>query len=152
MTRWQPIRAPARFRAAVTARTRRTGPRERGSAALETAILAPGLLVLLALLLQAGWWYMARSTAHAAAAEGARAGRVRDAPPGAATTAARQFAAEVGSGALHQVSVDTDGSDAGTVAVTVRGRAPSFVPFFEPTVSQTVRAPHERFTVPGDSP
>lgn len=121
-------------------------PLDRGSAALELAILTPGLLMLFALLLQAGWWYMARSTAHAAAAEGARAARVRHAPTDAGTAAALRFAAEAGGGELHEVTASTAGSDAGTVSVTVRGRAPSFVPFWDPQVSQTVRAPRERFT------
>jgi Flp pilus assembly protein TadG len=123
---------------------------ERGSATLELVILAPGIVLLLAVLLQAAWWYMARSAAHAAAAEGVRAARVLDAPPGAGTAAARQFAAEVAVGQLLQVSADTTGSDTSTVAVTVRGKAPTFLPGFDLGVSQTVRAPRERVTVPGE--
>jgi hypothetical protein len=115
---------------------------------LELVILAPGIVLLLAVLLQAAWWYMARSAAHAAAAEGVRAGRVLNAPAGAGPAAARRFAAEVAAGQLLGVSTDTTGSDAGTVAVTVRGKAPTFLPGFDLGVSQTVRAPRERFTVP----
>jgi Flp pilus assembly protein TadG len=124
--------------------------RERGSATLELVILAPGIVLLLAVLLQAAWWYMARSAAHAAAAEGVRAARVLGAPPGAGTAAARRFAAEVAAGQLLDVSADTTGTDAGTVAVTVRGNTPTFVPGFDLGVSQTVRAPRERFSVPGE--
>jgi hypothetical protein len=104
---------------------------------------------MLSLLLQAAWWYMARSTAHASAAEGVRAARVFRAPAGAGPQAALQFAADVGGGQLLDPTADTTGSTPAVVAVTVRGKAPTFFPGFDLTVSQTVRAPRERFTVPG---
>ncbi|MFF5265198.1 TadE/TadG family type IV pilus assembly protein [Actinomadura viridis] len=115
---------------------------------LEVVTLAPGILLLIAVLLQAAWWYMARSSAHAAAAEGVRAARASNAAPDAGPAAARRFAGEVAAGQLLQVTADSAGSDSRTVAITVRGRAPSFLPGFDLSVSQTVRAPRERFTVP----
>ncbi|WP_395110239.1 TadE/TadG family type IV pilus assembly protein [Actinomadura sp. SCN-SB] len=135
----------------MTSPARRTRDQhDRGSVTLEVVILAPGILLLLAVILQAAWWYMARSAAHAAAAEGVRAARILGAPPGAGADAARRFAADVAAGQLRQVTADTSGSDATTVAVTVRAQAPTFLPGFDLGVSQTVRAPRERFTVPGE--
>jgi Flp pilus assembly protein TadG len=127
----------------ITSRGR--AERERGSAALQLAILAPGLLLMLAVVLQAGWWYMAGQTAHAAAAEGARASRAHGALAGAGPAAALQFADSVGRGQLLHPAVSTSGSDTATVSITVSGSAPSFLPFFNPHVSQTVRAPRELF-------
>lgn len=113
------------------------------------AIVAPGLLLLLALLLQAGWWYMANSAAHAAAAEGVRAARVPNATTADGQRAALGFAADVAKDQLLGVTADTSGSTPQTIAITVSGRAPTFFPGFDLRVRQTVRAPKERFTVPG---
>lgn len=124
--------------------------RDRGSVSLETAIVIPGLLLLLAIMLQAGWWYMARAAAHAAAAEGVRAARGYRADPASGPDTALRFARDVGSGQLLRPSADSAGSDPATIAVTVRGVAPSFLPGLSPAVSATVRAPRERFSRPGD--
>ena len=124
-------------------------PGEAGSASLELVIVAPGLLLILAMLLQAGWWYMARSTAHAAAAEGVRAARTRTGTLADGDTAALTFARDVGKGQLLNPAVDHGGSSATVIAITVSGKAPTFLPGFDLTVSQTARAPKERFTIPG---
>jgi Flp pilus assembly protein TadG len=136
----------------VTARTPRR--RDQGSASLELVILAPGLLLLLAVLLQGAWWYMARAAAHAAAAEGARAARAYQAEPEAGPDAALRFAREVADGQLLNPAADGSGSDATNVVITVEGTAPSFLPGFSPRVSQTVRAPRERFVpdIPAGAP
>ena len=112
MTAWSPARHGA----------------ERGSATLEMAVLAPGLLLLIALLTYAGRHAMADGTVEQAAADAARAASLqRTAAAGerAATEVARRSLADQGLACLRStVEVDTSGLHAapgapGQVTVTV---------------------------------
>lgn len=110
---------------------RRTASRysgERGSATLEMAVLAPGLLLLIALLTYAGRHAMADGTVEQAAADAARAASLqRTAAAGerAAAEVARRSLADQGLACLRTtVEVDTAGlqagpGDPGQVTVTV---------------------------------
>lgn len=121
---------------------------DRGVVTLENVILAPALLVVLAIATQATWWYMARNAAHAAAQEGVRAARAKDAAPQAGPRTALQFLTDTTAGELTNPTADTAGTTAATVAITVRGDVPSFIPGLHLTVAQTARGPREIFTNP----
>src|SRR3954468_14627745 len=88
-----PHRAMASNRGARTPR-RWAHERDGGSASLEIAILAPALLLLTFVVVQAGLWFYARNLALAAAQEGVTAGRAYNAPAGVGPARARAFLAE----------------------------------------------------------
>ena len=71
--------------------TRAAAGRERGSASLEMVILAPALLLVLAVLVFAGRLALAQQAVTAAAADAARTASIQRTPT-AATTAARASA------------------------------------------------------------
>lgn len=119
--------------------------RERGSATLEVAILGPALLLLVFTVVQVGLWAYARSLVLAAAQEGARAGAAHGAAREDAASRAREFAAAAGD-SLHDVEVDTSGSDDATMRVEVSARALSVIPGIAGmTVQQHAEAPRELF-------
>lgn len=102
---------------------------DRGSATLELAVLAPGLLLLIALIALAGRYAVADGAVDQAAAEAARAASLQRTP-----SAGRDAAAEVARAALTdqglsclrtEIDVDVSGLRAppgqrGRVTVTVR--------------------------------
>ncbi len=100
----------------------RPSARERGSAALELVIIAPGLLLVLAVLIFAGRVAIAQQSVDSAAADAARSAsisRTQDAAGGAARTAASSSLANQGLRCLTTgTSVDTSGfaSPVGTPA------------------------------------
>jgi hypothetical protein len=128
---------------------RRSGPQDRGSLTLSYVIIVPVVLLALMVFTQAALWYLAREAALTAARQGAAAARVQHAPPGAGPRAALAFARAAGAGYLTDPGASAGGSSAETVQITVTGRAPSFVPGLAVSVSQTARAPVERFTLEG---
>lgn len=118
---------------------------------LPATILAPVIMLLIAGCLQATVWYAARVTAHASAQEGVSAARVHGGTVAAGEAAATRFARTAGSGLL--LSPTCAGRRTGqTIAIRCTGTAPSFLPAFNPAVSQTARGPRERFTTPGQQP
>src|SRR5689334_1363518 len=72
--------------------------RDRGSLALEVAILFPLVLTLTFGAVQVGMWFEARSMCQAAAEAGVRAGKVLHAPAGAGAAAARSYLTDVSNG------------------------------------------------------
>ncbi|SDT70344.1 TadE/TadG family type IV pilus assembly protein [Jiangella sp. DSM 45060] len=110
-------------------RLSQAGRPDRGSATLELAILAPGLLLLIALIALAGRYAIADGVVDQAAAEAARAAslqRTTSAGLDAATEVARAALADQGLTCLHtEIDVDVAGLRAppgrrGRVTVTVR--------------------------------
>lgn len=101
---------------------------ERGSVAVEVAVIAPALLFLMLLVVFAGKVAEADGNVERAAADAARAASLRQ-DPGDATTDAQDTAAEnlaaAGVPCLHlTTTVDTDDfRPGGTVTVTVRCEA-----------------------------
>ena len=93
-------------------------------------------------------WFHARNVALSAAEEGVRVSRSHD-DPGDGIQAALRFATESGDGILLGPDAAL-GGDADTIEITVTGEAVSLLPGLTLTISQTARAPRERFTVPGD--
>ncbi|MFC0039560.1 TadE/TadG family type IV pilus assembly protein [Actinomadura rayongensis] len=114
---------------------------------LEFLIVFPSVLLAVLVALNAGLWFHARNIALSAAEEGVRVARTH-AEPGDGVQAARRFAIESGDGILIQPKA-TLGGNADTVEITVTGEAVSLVPGLTLSISQTARAPRERFTVPG---
>lgn len=145
-------RPPATRLAAI----RRLLRADRGSSAIELAILAPALLVLTMVIIQFALWFQARQAALAAAQEGARDARVLAADPGASTT----WQSQVIDDTLHYynglgtkilaVTRDTitPFADPGTgmAGVTVSGKLNSLLNMFGGiTVTVTVQGPEECF-------
>lgn len=101
---------------------RRHTSRDRGSAALELVIIAPGLLLVLAVLIFAGRVAIAQQAVDSAAADAARSAsiaRTQGAAGGAAQSAANSSLANQGLRCLStSTSVDTSGfaSPVGTAA------------------------------------
>ena len=126
---------------------------DRGSASLEIAILAPALLLLTFVLVQAGLWFYARSLALAAAQEGVTAGRAYDAPGAAGLVRARAFLYEQAGDSLTDTRVSSAGTTAAVVRITVTGRSLSVLPGLPGmAITQSAQVSREHFTVPGGPP
>ena len=117
--------------------------RDHGAQTVEFAIVALPLLIVTFMVIQAAFVFHARSVALAAATQGAQVARAYGSSLAAGKTKAEGFLDKVGQG-LHdpEVEVVTSGTD---VTVTVRGHAPSIIPFFNFNVKQTASGPIERF-------
>ncbi len=128
-----------------TARPRRPRARladDRGSSALELAILFPAILLLTFASIQVAAWFLARDVALNAAQEAVTAQRGYNAADGAGAARANNFLAQAGDWLVNpQVSVTRNGDD---VQATVTGTSLPFV--FAFTVSQTAHGRVERFT------
>jgi Flp pilus assembly protein TadG len=121
---------------------------ERGSAAVQTAMLFPVVLLLVFGIIQGALWFHARHIALGAAQEGARAASAQDGT--GADQRAREFVRDLTGGTLIRNLDVGISSTANTVTVTVRGRAPSLVPGSAGLiVEQSATAPIETFTDPG---
>ena len=138
-------RRPARWWRAALA--------DRGSSAVELAVLAPALMLVCMLILQFGLWFNARQTALAAAQAGAVVARQEAASrPGTwqadAQSTARQYYLKLNSTLLRRVNATTATAAGGNVYVTVSGQvAVTVFPFFglHLTVSATAGGPVECF-------
>jgi hypothetical protein len=120
---------------------------ERGSAAVQTAMLFPVFLLLVFGLIQGALWFHARNIALGAAQEGARAASAEGGAGG--VQRAREFVGNLTGGTLIR---DLDVRETATgemVTIIVVGNAPSLVPGVTGlTVRQSATAPIERFTEP----
>jgi TadE-like protein len=127
--------------------------RDTGSASLEIAILAPALLLLTFVLVQAGLWFYARSLALAAAQEGVTAGRAYNAPATAGAVRARAFLSEQAGDSLTGTTVSSSGTTAAVVRITVTGHSLSVLPGLPGmAITQSAQGSREHFTVPGGPP
>ncbi|MFW6033599.1 MAG: TadE family protein [bacterium] len=133
-------------RASWYARIVRVG--ERGSAAVQAAMLFPVVLLLVFGIIQGALWFHARHIALGAAQEGARAASAYDGTD--AGQRAHEFVNDLTGGTLIR---DLDVRVATTsmaVTVTVTGDAPSLVPGVGGVaVSQRASVPIETFTEAG---
>ena len=121
---------------------------ERGSAAVQSAILFPIALLLVFGIIQGALWFHARTIALGAAQEGARASSAEGGSGG--ELRAREFVSNLAGGTLIR-DLDVNETATGeTVTITVAGKAPSLVPGVSGlTVRQSATAPIERFTEVG---
>lgn len=140
--------------AAARAGRGRAGHRERGSAAVQLAVLMPALFSLMFLGMQAALVYHGRTVAIAAAQEGARAAAAQHASLGAGQAAASAFVASAGGdGVLRGVRVSTTRTATAAAAATgvvvtvmVSGTTLSVVPGWTPQIRQSASAPVEELT------
>jgi Flp pilus assembly protein TadG len=114
---------------------------DRGSSAIELAILAPALLILVMLVIQWALWFQAREVALNVAQDGARYAREQQPGwPNQAVTQAESFYTRVGTKVLTdmRVQVSPDGGAPNQVFVTVTGHVPTLIPGLSPlTVHET---------------
>jgi Flp pilus assembly protein TadG len=127
-------------------RLRRAG-RDRGSSAVELAILAPALIIISLLIVQFALWFDARHAALAAAQEGDRAARQdfflnQQGWQGIAVNNAMNYYHALDTSVLSQVTAQAAQGANNTVSVTVSGRLNGILPL---TISETVSGPVECF-------
>lgn len=135
------------------ARSVRGHPRgDEGASAIEMSLIAPALLLLMFLGVQAGLWWFGRTVTIEAAREGASQLRraedreTYDALVGQVRDSTRRFAVNVGRESLLDPAVTSAYSEeTGRVSVTVRGRVVSLVPGIDLGVRHTAYGEVERF-------
>ncbi len=124
--------------------------RDAGALTLSYVLVFPVFLLGIVSIAQVSVWYLAREAALAAARHGADVARTSQPPPGSGAAAALSFARAAAPGFLTDVSVSAGGSTAGTVRITVSGKAPAIVPGLDLKINEVVTAPVERFVATGD--
>ncbi|GAB1646833.1 TadE/TadG family type IV pilus assembly protein [Krasilnikovia sp. MM14-A1259] len=115
-----------------------------GSAAVETVVVIPSVLLVIFLSLQIAMYSYARSIALGAAQEGLSAARSYDGSAGAGSARARDFIGRAGGDSLSSAGVRVN-RGAETATVTVTGNSLSLIPGLRWRVSQTATGPVERF-------
>jgi Flp pilus assembly protein TadG len=134
-------------------RTPRRGLGDRGSSVVELAVLAPGFLMVIMLIVQFGLWFNARQAALAAAQAGAQVAR-EDAvvSPGGWQAEAQQASAkyydDLNTSLLSSLTANAHGDPANQVYVTVSGpMGYSVFNFFgiKWTITETAGGPVECF-------
>jgi Flp pilus assembly protein TadG len=120
---------------------------DRGSSAVELAILAPALIVISLLIVQFALWFDARHAALAAAQEGDRIAR-EDALAnpqgwqGIATSNAMNYFSGLDTSVLAQVTAQAAYAQGNSVSVTVSGKLNGILPI---RITETVSGPVECF-------
>lgn len=126
--------------------------RDRGSSAIELAILAPALLVLTLLVIQWALWFQGRQVALNVAQQGARYARAQQVGwPQQSVKAAENFYTQIHTSVLSnpEVKVSPDGGAPNQVYVTVTGSVPSLIPGMSKlTVRETSGGEVECFRTP----
>lgn len=115
---------------------------EAGS--VELVIVFPVALMVILLIVQAGLWFLARSTAHDAAVDGARAAAAAGASAAAGRMAASSALGQLAGPVLANPTV-TAARTAQTSQVTVTGRTEAILPGLSLPVTATVSLPTESF-------
>ncbi len=124
--------------------------RDDGSTSLELVIVFPVLLTVVVALVQYGLWFHARSLAQAAAAEGVAAGRAYESTLDAGRARAEDFLADHAGDLVLDPVVTAIAPSPGHVAVEVRARSLSLLPFVPgPVIVQSAQGPVERFSTAG---
>ena len=120
---------------------------ERGSSALELAIVFPVTLFMVFGIIQFGVWYHAADVARAAAQEGARAASVYHSSAAAGASSAQRVLDDNARGLIRDARVIPQrGLDVATVTVT--GEALEVIPFIPLAVKATATSPVEAFRLP----
>jgi Flp pilus assembly protein TadG len=138
-------------------RPRRSGPRsaerDRGASVVELAVLAPGFLMVVMLIVQFALWFNARQAALSAAQAGAQVARENAAVSpggwqGMAEQASTNYYTSLNSHLLSSLTASAHGSPANQVFVTVSGPMGfSVFNFFgiKWTITETAGGPVECF-------
>jgi Flp pilus assembly protein TadG len=111
-------------------------------------ILLPALFAVMFLGMQAALFYHARTTAIAAAQEGARAVGAEQGREADGTAAANAFITEAGGDDVLTNSSSTASRTGTTATVTVTGFSLSVIPGWHVRITQTAMVPVERVTDP----
>jgi Flp pilus assembly protein TadG len=127
-------------------------PDDRGSSVIELAVLAPGFLMIIMLIVQFALWFNARQAALASAQAGAQVAREDAATNGNWQSLAQQASSNyydsLNTSLLGSLQADAHGDPANSVYVTVQGpMGYSVFNFFNIkwTVSETAGGPVECF-------
>lgn len=136
---------------------RRRSTSERGSTAIELAILAPIFLLIVFFIIQAGLFFYGRNVAVQAAREGVSQLRLAEdvetyeAIRDQVVLDTRYFAGQVGRQSLTNPQVETGYDDAAArVQVTVTGEVISLVPGLNLTTSASASGSVERYSAPAE--
>jgi Flp pilus assembly protein TadG len=136
----------------------RSASSDRGSSAVELAVLAPALMMICMLILEFGLWFNARQAALASAQAGALVAREQAATnpnwAGAAQIAAARYYDGLHTSLLSRLTAHASGNPRANVYVTVSGPLGySVFPFFglNLTISATAGGPVECFRPPGQN-
>ncbi len=131
---------------------------DRGSSVVELAVLAPGFLMIIMLIVQFGLWFNARQVALAAAQAGAQVARENAAMtaswPALAEQASSGYYDTLNTSLLSSLKTDAYGDPANQVFVTVSGpMAYSVFNFFgiKWTITETAGGPVECFRGAADN-
>lgn len=116
---------------------------DRGAVTLQNVIVAPVLLLILAIFLHLGIILHANNLAQAAATSAYNAARDYGGSSADGTAAGYAILDQPGS-PIRRAAIDIN-RGANTVTVTVTGNAPSFVPWITTAVNVTVTGPTERW-------
>jgi Flp pilus assembly protein TadG len=131
---------------------------DAGVSAVELAVVAPALIGLIFLVIQAGLYLYARNVVDSAARYGVRT--TREYNPNFTTQdfenngqqAAETYAHQIAGKAVSDVAATANRDELNNrVTVTVTGKSISLIPGFDVSVKATHRGPIERF-VPGGGP
>lgn len=104
----------------------------------------PILLLVILIAVQWSMVYLGNQAASAVARETARVARATG-NTGQAVASGRQYATNIGSGVLENVTIAVGPAGNGRVRVTVSGQAQKIAPFGVPRVTETVEGPLEEF-------
>ena len=131
---------------------------DRGSSVVELAVLAPGFLMIIMLIVQFGLWFNARQVALAAAQAGAQVAREDAAMtvgwPALAEQASSSYYDTLNTRLLSSLKTDAYGDPANQVFVTVSGpMGYSVFNFFgiKWTITETAGGPVECFRAAADN-
>ncbi|MGP3921308.1 TadE family protein [Nonomuraea sp. 10N515B] len=121
---------------------------DRGIVSAEVVIALPVVMLTILACMQLCLLFFAQSVALAAAQQGVRAARADGASRTAGAGVAQRYAVQTAGGFLHSISA-SNGGDATTIRVTVRGQSLSLVPFLPSIqISEEAAGAVERFTTP----
>ncbi|WP_310964105.1 TadE/TadG family type IV pilus assembly protein [Nocardioides terrisoli] len=121
---------------------------ERGSVSIELVILLPALFAVMFLGMQAALFYHARTTAIAAAQEGARAAGAEHGRTTDGAAAANAFIDEAGGDGVLTNTTTTVHRTSTTATVTITGFSLSVIPGWHVRIVQSASVPVERLTDP----